>query len=66
VISDQSFPPAFPVEDHSTGNCIAVFRIEHGNLYKLLDLFMSLMNIFKILRGSIILISSVSHLAMAG
>jgi hypothetical protein len=59
VISDQCFPPAFPVADHSAGDCIAVFRIEHGNLYKLFDLFMRLVNIVKILQGSIILISSV-------
>ncbi len=44
VISDQCFPPAFPVADH----------------------FMRLMDIFKIPQGSIILISSVSRLVMAG
>jgi hypothetical protein len=54
------------VKDHSAGDCIAILRIEHGTLYELLDLFLSLVDIFKIQRGSIVLFSSVSHLAISG
>jgi hypothetical protein len=41
-------------------------RIEHGDLHELAELFFSLTDIYKIQRGSIILLSSVSHLAQAG
>jgi hypothetical protein len=41
-------------------------RIEHGDLHELTDLFFSLTDIYKIQRGSISLLSSVSHLAQAG
>jgi hypothetical protein len=37
-------------------------RIKHGNLYK----FMSLADIYKIQWGSIMLVSSLSHLTKAG
>jgi hypothetical protein len=43
-----------------------LLRIEHGDLHKLADLFFSLTDIYKIQRGSIILLSLVSHLALAG
>jgi hypothetical protein len=66
VLSDHCFPPTLQVRDHSACDCIAILRIEHGTLYELLDLFMSLVDIFKIQQGSIILISSVSHLAISG
>ncbi len=66
ALSDHCFPTSFPVNEHSTGDCIAVLRIEHGTLYELLDLFMSLVDIFKIQHGSIIMFTLVSYLAMSG
>jgi hypothetical protein len=66
VLADHCFSPTLTVNDHSSGNCLALMRIEHGDLHELADLFFSLTDIYKIQRGSIILLSSVSHLAQAG
>jgi hypothetical protein len=66
VLADHCFSPNLSVSDHSSGDCLAILRIEHGDLHELAELFFSLTDIYKIQRGSIILLSSVSHLAQAG
>ncbi len=66
MLSDHCFSPSLRITDHSNGDCIAIARVEHGILFELADLFFSLTDNYKIQRGSIILLSSVSHLAHSG
>ncbi len=66
VLSDHCFSPSLRITDHSNGDCIAIARIEHGDLFELADIFFSLNDNYKIQRGSIVLLSSVSHLAHSG
>jgi hypothetical protein len=65
VLADHCFSPNLTVTDHSSGDCLAIMRIEHGDLHELADLFFSLIDIYKIHRGTIILLTSVSHLAQS-
>jgi hypothetical protein len=51
VLADHCFSPNLTVTDHSSGDCLAIMRIEHGDLHELADLFFSLIDIYKIQRG---------------
>ncbi len=42
LLSDHCFSPSLRITDHSNGDCIAIARVEHGDLFELADLFFSL------------------------
>ena len=63
VLSDQNFPAALPSTD---GMCLSVLRVEHASLNELADSFTELTKGGLLPEGSMLLLSSVSHLARVG
>ena len=59
ILSDQNFPPALPTFD---GKCISVIRVENGSLHDLADTFLQVMAGMPVPVGTLILLSSASHL----
>jgi hypothetical protein len=64
VLSDQCFPPAVPAL--GAGDCINIIRIENGSVNELARLFVDVFAGAQIRVGSLILLNSVSHLAVVG
>jgi hypothetical protein len=64
VLSDQCFAPALPAA--GDGGCIPILRIENGSVNELAKLFVDVFTGTQLKVGSLILISSVSHLAAVG
>jgi hypothetical protein len=64
VLSDQGFPSALCPEPGS--DCVNIVREECGSLFSLVDLFAELTGGCRIPTGTVILISSLSHLADVG
>ena len=65
ILSDQSFPAALPATDKSF-NCPTIIRIEDGTLGDLLSCFRKTLGKVRLPVGSIIMISSISHLSRVG
>jgi hypothetical protein len=63
VLADQSFPAAVGPEG---GGCMMVIRLEFGSPMELVDLFLDLTRGCQIPAGSVLLLSSLSHLADSG
>jgi hypothetical protein len=64
VITDQNFPPATPVED--SGECLKIFRIEDASPQELVSAFLEATRGFIVPAGSVVALSSASHLAWVG
>jgi hypothetical protein len=64
VLSDQCFPAALPAA--GAGGCIPILRLENGTVNELAKLMLDVFAGTQIRVGSLILISSVSHLAAVG
>jgi hypothetical protein len=64
VLSDQCFPAALPAA--GAGGCIHIIRIENGTVNELAKLFVDVFAGVHVQVGSLILLSSVSHLAAVG
>jgi hypothetical protein len=65
VLSDQNFPAALPATKQEA-KCPIIIRVEDGTLGDLLASFRKTIGKVKIPVGSVILISSLSHLARVG
>jgi hypothetical protein len=63
ILSDQNFPPAIPCTD---GECLKIIRVENGSLSEIVSCFLDLMRGRGVPAGSVILLSSASHLQMMG
>jgi hypothetical protein len=64
VLADQSFPAMVGPEDG--GHCIMVVRLEFGTPGELVEIFLDLARGCQIPAGSVVLLSSMSHLADVG
>ena len=64
VLADQCFPPALPTSGE--GDCLAITRIENGNLNELVGAFLGLASGYDIPYGTVVVISSLSHLSRVG
>jgi len=64
MIGDQALPPALPGAE--SGLCIPIIRQEDASLKSLVNLFISTIRGYKLQAGSIVAISSASHLASGG
>ena len=63
ILSDQNFPPCLPC---SNGECLKIVRVENGSLSEIASCFLEIMRGNGVPAGSVILLSSVSHLQMRG
>jgi hypothetical protein len=63
VITDQNFPPSLPVEE---GECLKILRIEDASPQELALAFLEVTRGFIVPVGSVVALSSVSHLALWG
>jgi hypothetical protein len=64
VITDQCFPPAM---GSTTGSgCVKIIRLENGRLFEMARAFVDLMTGVSLPVGSLVMISSASHLADVG
>jgi hypothetical protein len=64
VLYDQCFPPVVPAE--GDGECLKILQIEDGTLVELIDAFLDITKGFSVPAGSVVVISSASHLARVG
>jgi hypothetical protein len=64
VLADQSFPAAVGPEDGC--DCMMVIRLEYGSPHELVEIFLDLTRGCRIPAGSVVLLSSLSHLADVG
>jgi hypothetical protein len=64
VLSDQNFPSVIPVEGE--GDCFKIIQVENASLSDLTMVFLAALESFTVPAGTIVLISSVSHLAAVG
>jgi hypothetical protein len=64
ILSDQNFAPQLPVSGQQL--CIKVLRIENGGLIKLAEELLARVGNRRVPPGSLILLSSVTHLANVG
>jgi len=64
ILSDQAFPPILP--DPTGTGCMAIIRVEGGSLQELANVFLETFrgSLFGV--GSVVLLSSASHLAETG
>jgi hypothetical protein len=60
----RTSPPFISVDGE--GECLKIICVEDGTLGELLDVFLELTLGFAVLSGSVVVISSISHLAWAG
>jgi hypothetical protein len=63
VVMDQNFPPAVPVLN---GECLKIFRIEDASPLELVGAFLEATRGFIVPSGSVVVLSSASHLAWVG
>jgi hypothetical protein len=63
VLSDQCFPPALPT---TSAKCINIVRVENGSLMELAETFISVMVGGAVPVGSLVILSSGSHLGQVG
>ena len=64
ILADQCFPAAVPTS--AGGKCLAIMRIENGNLYKIASYFLEKICTEWLPEGTVILIGSPSQLAKDG
>ena len=64
ALSDQNFPAFLPAD--GPGDCIKIVRIEDGTLDELASFFLETVKGFAVPAGSVILLSSASHLNWVG
>jgi hypothetical protein len=64
VLSDQKFPSVIPVE--GDGDCFKLLQVENASLTDLTTVFLAALEGFTVPTGSVVLLSSVSHLAAVG
>jgi hypothetical protein len=64
ILADQNFPPSLPVEGE--GECLKVFRVEDATLHELVTTFLEATRGFIVPAGSVVTLSSASHLAWVG
>ena len=64
ILTDQAFPPALPSSTEK--QCLFILRIENGSLADLVDKFLLITRGWKIPPGSILVVTSASHLARCG
>jgi hypothetical protein len=64
ILSDQNFPPSIPSKNEC--ECLRIIRGEHASLGELLDLFLEIVKGIEIKDGTVILLSSATHLGHAG
>ena len=63
MLTDQNFPPVLPAV---SGSCISVVRVENGSLWELATTFISLAAKGTMAVGSIVILSSATHLSNVG
>ena len=64
VLSDQNFPAVLPVEGE--GDCFKILLVENASLSDLSTVLLAALEGFTVPAGTVVLISSVSHLAAVG
>jgi hypothetical protein len=64
ILSDQNFAPQLPVSGQQ--QCIKILRIENGGLIELAEELVARVGNRRVPQGSLILLSSVTHLANVG
>jgi hypothetical protein len=64
VLSDQNFPAVLPVEGE--GDCFKILLVENASLSDLTTVLLAALEGFTVPAGTVVLISSVSHLAAVG
>ena len=64
LLTDQSYPACFPSLDNK--KCIVSIRVENGSMKELLAEFLEATRATKLAAGSVVMVSSLSHLAAVG
>jgi hypothetical protein len=64
VLADQNFPAALPVEEN--GECVKILRIENCSITELVEAFLELTRGYVVPAGTVVMLSSASHLAEVG
>jgi hypothetical protein len=63
ILSDQNFPPAMPSKNNC--ECLRIIRGEHASLGDLFEIFLEIFKGFEIRDGTIVVLSSATHLGHA-
>jgi hypothetical protein len=63
IVADQGFPPGLVL---ASGGCVIVMRQEYGSVNELCDMFIESTHGCVIPAGSIVMLSSLTHLADVG
>jgi hypothetical protein len=66
VLTDQNFSPMVPAGGEGDGTCLKIIQIEHDNLAELAGAFLKITKGFSIPAGTVVLLSSASHMALVG
>ncbi len=66
ILSDQCFPPVLPVGGGEGVDCPALILIENARPYELAGAFLDLVRGFDVPMGTVVVISSASHLGRSG
>ena len=64
VLSDQNFSPVVPAA--AEGGCLKIVRVEDGKLWEITKVFLECTAGFIMPAGSVVLLSSMSHMAWGG
>jgi len=64
VLADQNFSPTVSVEGE--GDCLKIIQVENASLHDLATVFLQAVKGFTVPAGTVILLSSLSHLAAVG
>jgi hypothetical protein len=64
VVADQNFPGVLPVDGN--GECVKIFRMEHGSIPELVESFLEFTKGYVVPAGTVVVLSSASHLAEVG
>ena len=66
ILADQEFSPIIPSDSEKTGNCLLVIRVECGTIAAIIREFLELSKSVKIPVGTLVLLSSATHMATVG
>jgi hypothetical protein len=66
ILSEQCFPPALPTGGGEGVDCTAIIIIENARPYELAGVFLDLVRGFDVPVGTVVVLSSVSHLGRNG
>jgi hypothetical protein len=66
ILSDQCFPPVLPSTEDGTLDCPAIILVENAHPYELAGVFLDLARGHNVPIGTVVVLSSLSHLGRVG